>query len=55
MTYEESYMKCSSLKELEKEVNTDIVLANMINPARLKKIKEAAEKVANMKFKQEEI
>ena len=55
MTYEESYMKCSSLKELEKEVNKDIILASMINPARFEKIKQAAEKVANMKFKQEEI
>ena len=50
MTYEESYMQCYSLEELEKEVRSDIVTAIMVNPDRLDVIKRSAEKVANSKF-----
>ena len=50
MTYEESYMQCNSLEELEKEVRSDIVTAIMVNPDRLDVIKRSAEKVANSKF-----
>lgn len=54
MTYYESYLKCNTLEELEKEVNSDIIIAQKLNPDRLKIIKEAAEKVANEKFNTEE-
>lgn len=50
MTYKESYMKCNSLKELEKEVRSDIAIALMVNPYRLDVIKKSAEEVANLKF-----
>ena len=50
MTYEESYMRCNSLQELEKEVRSDIVTALFVNPDRLDVIKRSAEKVANLKF-----
>ena len=50
MTYKESYMKCNSLKELEKEVSSDIAIALIVNPYRLDVIKKSAEEVANLKF-----
>lgn len=50
MTYKESYMKCNTLEELEKEVRSDIVIALMVNPDRLDVIKKIAEEVANLKF-----
>ena len=50
MTYKESYMKCNTLKELEEEVRSDIVIALMVNPDRLDVIKKNAEEVANLKF-----
>ncbi len=50
MTYKESYMKCNTLKELEEEVRSDIVIALMVNPDRLDVIKKRAEEVANLKF-----
>ena len=53
MTYEEAYMKCETLKELEKMVEDDIKTAILLNPDRLKPIKIACEKVANLKFKDE--
>ena len=52
MTYKESYEKCKTLQELEDEVQRDIIMAGIIgNPDRVKTIKEAAEEVANRKFK----
>lgn len=50
MTYKESYMKCNTLEELEKEVRSDIAIALMVNPDRLDVIKKRAEEVANLKF-----
>lgn len=50
MTYKESYMKCNTLEELEKEVKSDVAIAIMINPDRLEVIKRSAEEVANLKF-----
>ncbi len=50
MTYKESYMKCNTLEELEKEVRSDIVIALMVNPDRLDVIKKSAEEVVNLKF-----
>lgn len=55
MTYEESYMKCNTLKELEDEIARDIRIAIMANPNKIIPIKIAAEKVANLKFKDAEV
>lgn len=50
MTYEESYMNCKSLEELQEEVNSDVLLAKMAGSGeRLRIIKESAEKVAKIK------
>ncbi len=55
MTYEESYMKCETLQELEKEINSDLFIAIICGSEdRIKKIKEIGEKVANLKFKDKE-
>ena len=51
MTYEEAYMQCESIGELEKMVNTDIEIAQFLNADRIPIIKKSAEKVANLKFK----
>ena len=51
MTYEEAYMKCETLEELENEIKKDVSIAMLINPDRLKVIKEVGERVANLKFK----
>ena len=51
MTYKESYEKCKTLQELEDEVQRDIIMAGIINPDRVKIIKQTAEEVANRKFK----
>ena len=55
MTYEESYMKCNTLKELEDEIARDMSIAIMVNPDRITPIKIAGEKVANLKFKDAEV
>lgn len=50
MTYEESYMQCNNLKELLKEVKSDMAIAIMIgSKERIKSIKKNAEKVAKIK------
>ena len=55
MTYEESYMKCKTLKELEEEINSDLIIAAMYGSKdRIKIIKEIGIKVANLKFKNKE-
>ena len=51
MTYEEAYMQCESIEELEKMVNKDIHFARWFNAERIPIIKKSAEKVANLKFK----
>ena len=50
MTYEEAYMKCKTIEELREMVAHDITTAYLINTDRLKPIKVACEKVANLKF-----
>ena len=51
MTYEESYRKCTTSEELQKEVNRDIATAIMIGSTdRLDNIKKIANKVAKEKF-----
>lgn len=50
-TYKESYMKCKTLEELEKEVNSDIAIAYVVGSLdRIDIIKRACEEVANLKF-----
>ena len=51
MTYEEAYMQCESIEELEKMVNTDIKIARFLNAERIPIIEKSAIKVANLKFK----
>jgi len=51
MTYKEAYMKCDTLKELTSMVEKDIKTALWLNADRIPIIKEAAEEVANLKFK----
>ena len=51
MTYEEAYMQCESIEELEKRANTDIEIARFFNADRIPIIEKAAIKVANLKFK----
>jgi len=52
MTYREAYMNCGTVEELEKMVKADIYIARFLNPDRLVIIKEDAEYVANLKFKE---
>lgn len=54
MTYEESYMKCETLEELEKEIESDIKIAMFLNSDRIPFIKKMGEKVANLKFNNKE-
>lgn len=49
MTYKESYMKCNTLEELKKEVQSDMATAIMINTDRIKVINEAVEEVYKVK------
>ena len=51
MTYEEAYMQCESIEELEKMVNKDIKIARFLNAERIPIIEKSAIKVANLKFK----
>ena len=51
MTYEEAYMQCESIEELEKMVNRDIKIARFLNADRIPIIEKSAIKVANLKFK----
>ena len=55
MTYKESYMKCKTLQELEKEISSDISHALLFNPDRIKYIKATGEEVANIKFNNQKI
>ena len=51
MTYEEAYMQCESIEELERLVNKDIKIALFLNAERIPIIEKSAIKVANLKFK----
>ena len=50
MTYEEAYMQCKSIEELENMVNKDIKIARFLNAERIPIIEKSAIKVANLKF-----
>ena len=55
MTYREAYMKCNTLSELETMVKKDIVTAKLLGSSdRIQVIKDTAEEVANLKFKENE-
>lgn len=55
MTYREAYMKCNNLSELETMVKKDIVAVKLLGSFdRIKVIKDTAEEVANLKFKEDE-
>lgn len=56
MTYREKYLKCETKEQLEKMVEDDVFTAVILggNPDRIKVIKEEAEDVANIKFKEKE-
>jgi hypothetical protein len=54
VTYEESYMKCKTREELEKEIESDIKIAMFINSDRIPFIKRMGEKIANLKFNAQE-
>ena len=51
MTYEEAYMQCESIEELEKMVSKDIKIARIFNIDRIPIIEKSAIKVVNLKFK----
>ena len=54
MTYEEAYMQCKSIEELERMVNRDIKFARVFNIDRIPIIEKSAIKVANLKFNEGE-
>lgn len=55
MTYREAYMKCNTLSELETMVKKDIVAVKLLGSFdRIQVIKDSAEEVANLKFKENE-
>ena len=54
MTYEEAYMQCKSIEELERMVKRDITFARVFNIDRIKNKKKSAIKVANLKFNEGE-
>lgn len=47
MTYYESYKRCKTIDEIEKEVKSDIATAILINPDRIESIRKAAEIAMN--------
>ena len=49
MTYKESYMKCNTLEELKKEVESDIAIAIIVNPDRIKVINDTVNEVCKEK------
>ena len=50
MTYREHFMKCETVEELLKEAKEEISFAMVLNPDRVKFIKEAVEEVLAKKF-----
>ena len=49
-TYKESYEELNTLEEIEKEVNSDIATAYIINPDRVAVIIKSADEVLKEKF-----
>lgn len=50
MTYEEAYMQCESIEELEKMVNKDIHFARWFNAERIPIIKKISRKGCEFKI-----
>lgn len=49
MTYKESYMKCDSLDELKKVVESDVIMAIVSNPDRITEIEKTMNEVIEEK------
>lgn len=54
MTYKESYLQLNSAEEIMKMANTDMAIAAVFNPDRIKIIREAAEKALEDMGKEDE-
>lgn len=50
MTYKDAYLQLSSAEEVMKMANTDMALAAVINPDRIKIIRDSADEAIKEKF-----
>lgn len=50
MTYKESYLQLDSAEEIMKMANTDMAIAALLNPDRIKIIRESADEAIKEKF-----
>lgn len=50
MTYKESYLQLKSAEEIMKMANTDMAVAALLNPDRIKIIRESAAEAIKEKF-----
>ena len=50
MTYKESYLQLDSAEEIMKIANTDMAIAAVLNPDRIKIIRESADEAIKEKF-----
>lgn len=53
MIYKESYLQLNSAEEIMKMANTDMAIAAVFNPDRIKIIREAADEAIKEKFGEE--
>lgn len=53
MTYKESYLQLKSAEEIMKIANTDMAIAAVINPDKIKVIRQSAEEAIKEKFRGE--
>lgn len=50
MTYKEYFMQFDSVEKIMEEANTEMAFAAVLNPDRIKMIKQGAEEAMNEKF-----
>lgn len=50
MTYKEYFMQFDSVEKIMKEANQEMAFAAVLNPDRMKMVRQAAEEVINEKF-----
>lgn len=50
MTYKDTYLQLKSPEEIMKMANTDMAVAAVLNPDRIKVIRESADEVIKEKF-----
>ena len=50
MTYKEYFMQFDSVEKIMKEANQEMAFAAVLNPDRIKMVRQAAEEVINEKF-----